>query len=82
MKFKKIWHDFSHFLKLIKKDHSNIIWIIVLGTLTGAAQPFIQLVFYSKILDLVLSKLYENCILYVIILLSLILLPDHLNYQL
>ncbi len=70
MKFKKIWLDFSHFLKLIKKDHANIIWIMILGALAGAAQPFIQLVFYSKILDLVLSKSYEDCVLYVVILLS------------
>ncbi len=70
MKFKKIWLEFSHFLKLIKKDHANIIWIMILGALAGAAQPFIQLVFYSKILDLVLSKSYEDCVLYVVILLS------------
>lgn len=70
MRFKKTWHDFIHFLRLIKKDHANIIWIMIPGALAGAAQPFVQLVFYSKILDLVLGKRYEDSVLYVVILLS------------
>lgn len=70
MKFKKVWHDFIHFIKLIKKDHPNIIPIILFGGLSAALQPFVQLVFYSKILDMVLAGLYEECIVYVVILLT------------
>jgi ATP-binding cassette subfamily B protein len=69
MKFKKLWHDFGNLISLIKRDHPNILWIIGIGALAGAAQPFVQLVFYSKILDLILDGFFYECIKYVIILL-------------
>lgn len=69
MKYKKIWHDFITFIKLIKKDHPNIIWNIIVGAITGAVQPFLHLIFYSRILDLVMNQHYEECIKYVAILL-------------
>lgn len=69
MNFKKVWRDFTCFIKLIKADHPNIVWIIVVGSLTSAAQPFIHLIFYARILDKVFSGLYNECILDVAILL-------------
>ncbi|BCJ96591.1 ABC transporter ATP-binding protein [Anaerocolumna cellulosilytica] len=69
MKFRKLWHDFGNLISLIRRDHKNILWIIGIGALAGAAQPFVQLVFYSKILDLILGGLYYECIKFIIILL-------------
>lgn len=69
MNFKKVWRDFTCFIKLIKADHPNIVWIIVVGSLTSAAQPFIHLILYARILDKVFSSQYNECILDVAILL-------------
>jgi ATP-binding cassette subfamily B protein len=70
MKVKKVWRNFIYFLRLIRKDYPQIIWIICIGALAGAMQPFLQLIVSSRILDLVLSGLYRECTLYVIILLT------------
>ncbi len=67
MKLKKSWHNFVQFIKLIKKDHPSVIIIIVIGALAAALLPFVQLVFYSKILNMVMQGLYEECVLYVAI---------------
>jgi ATP-binding cassette subfamily B protein len=69
MKFRKVWHNFICFIKLIKIDHPHILWIILVGAFTSALQPFVNLIFYSRILDKVLSGLYQKCISDVIILL-------------
>ncbi|ABX43471.1 ABC transporter ATP-binding protein [Lachnoclostridium phytofermentans] len=70
MKFKKVWHDSISFIKLIKTDHPNIIWIIVMGALAGAAGPFTQLFFYGRVLNKVVKGQYQECILDIIILLT------------
>jgi ABC-type multidrug transport system, ATPase and permease components len=69
MNFKKGWHDFVCFIKLIKADHKNIVWILLLGSLTNSAQPFVHLVFFSRILNKVFAGLYRECSMDVIILL-------------
>lgn len=69
MKSKKVWHDFACFIKLIKVDHPKVIWIIAVGSLTTAAQPFVHLFLYSRILNKVLSGQYQKCIMDVAVLL-------------
>ncbi len=69
MKLKKVWHESVSFIKLIKADHPNIIWIVVIGGLAGAAGPFAQLFFYARVLNKVLKGQYKECILDVLILL-------------
>ncbi len=69
MNFKKGWHDFICFIKLIKADHKNIIWVLLLGSLTNSAQPFVHLFFFSRILNKVFAGLYKECSIDVIILL-------------
>ncbi len=73
MRLKQLWVDFIKFVKLIHKDHPSIVWIIITGGLAGALQPFIQLVFSSRILDKVLAGYYKECITEVVLLLTLIL---------
>lgn len=70
MKFKKLWYDSISFIKLIKADHPGIIWVIAVGGLAGAAGPFTQLFFYSRVLNKVLKGLYKECIPDVVILLT------------
>lgn len=65
MKDKKIWHNFIPFIKLIKKDHPSIIYVIVVGALAAALTPFLQLILSSKVLDLILEGHYKECIPYV-----------------
>ncbi len=69
MKLKKIWHDFYSFLKLIQTDHPNILWIMILGALTGAVQPFVHLVFYGRVLNKVFEGKYRESITDIAILL-------------
>lgn len=70
MKLKKVWHDSISFLKLIKADHPNILWVIAVGGLAGAAGPFTQLFFYARVLDKVVKGQYKECIPDIFILLT------------
>lgn len=69
MKQVKVWHEFAHFIKLIKADHPRIIYIILTGALTGAAQPFVHLIFYSRILDKILIGEFKDSVMDIVILL-------------
>ena len=74
MRCKKIWHDFADFIQIIRADHPKVVWVILLGSLTSAAQPFVHLFFYARILNKVLSRLYEECIPEVVSLLLFVLI--------
>ncbi len=69
MGFRKAWHKYLGFLKLVRSDHPNIVWVIGIGSLAGAAQPFVHLFFYARLLNQVLAGRYEDCIRVVAILL-------------
>lgn len=62
MKFKKVWSDALPFIRLIKADHPGITWIFLIGSLTGAALPFVHLIFYARVLNNVLAGRYRECI--------------------
>lgn len=62
MRLQKVWHDSLSFLKLIKADHPNILWIMFTGALAGAAGPFTRLFFYAGVLNKVLKGQYRECI--------------------
>ena len=62
MKLRNVWHEFADFIKLVKTDHPNFTWIIMLGALSSGIGPFVQLFFYARILNKVISGLYQECV--------------------
>lgn len=72
---KKTWQNVNDFLKLVKKDYPNAIYVVVINGLAKASLPFVNLYFYSKILDALTLQQYEYAIKCTItmILLSLVL---------
>lgn len=62
MKPRRVWHDFICFVRLVKADHPNIIWVVLTGGFAGAAQPFVHLLFYARVLNGVLAGQYKECI--------------------
>lgn len=62
MKLRKLWNEFATFIKLIKVDYPKIIYIILAGSLAGALQPFLHLIFYARVLDKIYAREFKESI--------------------
>lgn len=75
MKLRKTWNSVFKMISVIQKEHKSIWWLLVIGPVTSALIPYIQLVYSAKILDAVFVKQFETCIPYIgsMLILTLIL---------
>lgn len=65
-----MWVEFTRFIKLIQKEHPGTLWVIIAGGVSAAAQPFVYLIFYSRLLNKILSGNYRECVPEVALLLT------------
>lgn len=69
MKAKVSWKDVYNLILVIKRQHQNVVWLLMLGSITTAVIPYVSIYYSSKILNLVLRGEYDACIPKVAILL-------------
>ncbi|MBR3841559.1 MAG: ABC transporter ATP-binding protein [Erysipelotrichales bacterium] len=68
---KQTWQNVRDFLKLVKKDYPYAVYVIISNALAKASLPFVNLVYYAKIIDALTNNQYEIAIKYAVLMISL-----------
>ena len=66
---KKIWHEFTSFIKMISKGKKDVAVVMAAGGFMKASVPFLVFYFSAQILNHAIEGDYEACVKSVAVLL-------------